>query len=216
MPPRRSGPRGTLRRIILPASVVLGLGFGTYGFVELGSFLASEDPLEKADVIVVLSGTPIRRPLEGADLYLAGYGSRVVLSREAPEGGEAALAARGIRFASDIERAREVLLQLGIPAEAVLIPDRIHNNTAAEAVTLRELAHAHRWRRVIVVTSTYHLRRAGFAFRRELRGTGIEVRTHGTRYEDMDPEHWWRRRRDVREVVAEVPRLVAYVLGLGA
>jgi hypothetical protein len=37
-----------------------------------------------------------------------------------------------------------------------------------------------------------------------------------TRYEAAEPDNWWRRRRDIRNVVAEVPKLVAYVAGLGA
>ena len=215
MPPRRP-PGGTFRRIILPASVVILLGLGTYGFFELGTFFAREDPLQKADAILVLSGTPMRRPLEAADLYSAGYSPRIVLSREPPEGGESALATRGIPFAGDMTRIQDVFQQLGIPREAVLVPDRIHTSTAAEAITLRELATARGWRRVIVITSTYHLRRAGFAFRRELRGSGVEVLMHGTRYEGMYPDDWWKHRRDIREIAAEAPRFVAYVLGLGA
>lgn len=216
MPPPRSATGGSLRRIVLIVFVVLVLGVGTYGFLQLGSFFAHDDSLEKADAIFVLSGGPMGRPLEGADLYLAGYSLRVVLSQEPSEVAESELVQRGIPFAGDIERIRDVFVRLGIPPEAILVPDRIHSSTAAEAITLRELARAHGWRRVIVVTSKYHLRRAGFAFRRELRGTAIDLRMHGTRYETVDPEHWWRHRRDIREIVAEAPRLVAYVLGLGA
>jgi len=216
MPPRHPRPGGTLRRtFLLPACVVV-LTIGAYGLLELGSILAREDPLQKADAILVLSGTPMRRPLEAADLYLGGYGPRIILSRQTLDGGEQALAGRGIPFAEDVERTRDVFLRLGIPAEAIVIPPRIHDNTAAEAVTLRELSQKNGWRRVIVVSSMYHLRRAGFAFRREMRGTGIDVVMRGTRYDGMEPERWWRHRRDVREITPEVPKLIAYLLGLGA
>ena len=215
MPPRRP-TGGTFRQIILPASIVILLGLGTYGFFELGSFIAREDPLQKADAILVLAGSQINRQLEGADLYLAGYSARLILSQDSGEEALEALAARGVAFATDVERARDTLLQLGIPRDALLVPPRIHTNTAAEAITLRELAVAQGWRRVIVVTSRYHLRRARFAFRRELRGTGVDVLMRGTRYEGMHPDEWFKHRRDIRELVAEVPRLMAYVLGLGA
>ena len=215
MPPRRP-TGGTFRQIILPASIVILLGLGTYGFFELGSFIAREDPLQKADAILVLAGSQINRQLEGADLYLAGYSARLILSQDSGEEALEALAARGVAFVTDVERARDTLLQLGIPRDALLVPPRIHTNTAAEAITLRELAVAQGWRRVIVVTSRYHLRRARFAFRRELRGTGVDVLMRGTRYEGMHPNEWFKHRRDIREIVAEVPRLVAYVLGLGA
>ena len=213
LPAVRAG--GTIRRIIASLAVLLFIA-GAYAFNELGSFLAREDRLEKADAIFVLAGTAMRRPLEAADLYLAGYAPRIVLSRETPEGGERALRERGIPVPEDVDRQRDVFLALGVPAAAILIPAPIHDSTAAEAVTLRGLASTHRWRTVIVVTSPYHLRRAGFALRRELRDTGVRVIMRSTRYETVQPDIWWRRRTDIRNVVAEVPKLIAYVAGLGA
>lgn len=215
MPPPHPAPGGNFRRgSLLVALAVLALG--VYGFDQLGPLLAKEDALQKADAILVLSGTPMRRPLEAADLYLAGYGSRIVLTRQIRDGGERALVERGIPFAEDVARTRDVFLQLGIPDEAIVIPPRVHDSTAADAITLRELAERHGWRRVIVVSSKYHLRRASFAFRRELRGTSVQLMTRGTRYDSLEPNGWWRRRGDIREVVTEAPKLVAYFLGLGA
>lgn len=215
MPPPTSAPGGTLRRTLLAVSFVV-IALGVYGFFQLGLFLAKEDALQQADAILVLSGTSMRRPLEAADLYLAGYAPRIVLTRETEEGGASALAARGILFAEDVERTRGVFLQLGIPDGAIIIPQRSHDSTAAEAITLRELAARHGWRRVIVVSSKYHLRRAGFAFRRELRGTDIQIVMRGTRYDGLESNQWWRQRRDIREIIPELPKLVAYLLGLGA
>jgi len=107
-------------------------------------------------------------------------------------------------------------VSMGIPRDAIVIPDRRHDSTAAEAITLRELAARHRWRRVLVVTSNYHLRRAAFAVRRELRGTGVEVTMRGSRYDPLRPERWWSRRAEIRWVASEVPKLAAYLFGLGA
>lgn len=208
-------PGGTLRRILLPVAFLV-IAVSVYGFVQLGSFLAKEDALQQADAILVLSGSSMQRPLEAADLYLAGYAPRIVLTRQTREGGERALAARSIEFAEDVTRTHDVFLQLGIPGGAIIVPERIHDSTAAEAITLRELAQRHGWRRVTIVSSQYHLRRAAFAFRRELRGTGIEVIMRGTRYDGLEPSRWWSRRRDIREIIPEVPKLIAYLIGLGA
>ena len=47
-------------------------------------------------------------------------------------------------------------------------------------------------------------------------GTGVEGEMHGTRYEDADPNRWWATRRDLRWVLDEGAKLIAYELGLGA
>jgi len=215
MPPRHPSSGGSLRRIVLFVCV-LTLVLGAYGFVELGAFLASEDALEPADAIVVLAGSIMERPMEAADLYRDGYSRTIVLTRQERDGGELALVGRGVSFPEDVERVQQALRELGIPREVIVIPPRIHNSTAAEAITIRELSASHDWRRIIVVSSKYHLRRARFAFRRELRGTDVALLMRGTRYDPSDPERWWRHRADIRAVGPETLKLVAYALGLGA
>ena len=215
VPPSPIRRRGISRRIlvvVILAAVVASL----YAADRVGPFLAAEDPLVKADAVFVLAGTRMTRPLEGADLVRAGYAPRLVLTRETQDPAFAIVAQHGHAFPPDVDRAREIFVSMGIGRDAIVIPDRIHDSTAAEAVTLRELAGAHGWRRVIVVTSTFHLRRAGYAMRRELRGTGIEVTMRGSRYDPMQPERWWTRRAETRWVVSEFPKLIAYMLGLGA
>ena len=215
-PPPLKLPAGGTRRRILVILVALLLATGAYSFIELGSFLAKEDGLQKADAIFVLAGTKMTRPLEGADLYFKGYAPVLVMTRETIEPAVGTLRERGPAIPSDVERARDAFIQLGVPRDALIVPDRIHGSTAAEAITLRDLATRNGWHRVIVVTSKLHLRRAGFAMRRELRGTGVEIVMHGSRYDDATPARWWTNRGDIRDIILEVSKLVAYVLGLGA
>ena len=218
MPPTRIRAGGLLRlRHVLVVVALTAAAVGAYAFAQLGPFLTKEDPIAKADAIFVLAGTRMMRPLEAADLYLEGYAPRLVMTRDLQEEGAFDhIAGRGYPFAPDAERARDVFVSMGIPRDAILIPDRIHDNTAAEAITLRELAAQYGWRRVIVVTSKYHLRRAAFAVRRELRGTDVDVTMRASRYDPMRPERWWTRRAEIRWVASELPKLVAYALGFGA
>ena len=215
VPPFTSSSGVKLRRILLIVVLVLVVA-GAYGFVRLGTYLAREDPLQKSDAIFVLAGTEMTRPLEGADLYREGYAPRIVMTRETQEPAFAIIEHRGAKISSQVERARDVLIELGIPATAILIPPRIHDSTAAEAITLRELVEANHWRSVIVVSSKFHLRRAHFAFERELRGAGVQILMRGSRYDDAMPERWWRQRSDIRDILQEVPKFVAYICGLGA
>jgi uncharacterized SAM-binding protein YcdF (DUF218 family) len=193
----------------------LSCAFAAYAFTQAGRFLATEDAIQHADAIAVLAGSRLNRPMEAVDLYKAGYAPRIVLTYETPEASFAAAAARGIPYPAEADEARDILMELGIPVNAIVLPPRIHDNTAQEAQTFRELALKNGWRRMIVVTSPYHLRRAGFAVRRAMAGTGVEIEMHGTRYEQVNPDRWWTTRGDLRWVLDEGIKLVAYELGLG-
>ncbi len=216
MPPFRLRSGGAFR-LILVLVFLAAAAVVVYAGAQLGHYLTREDPLVKADAIFVLAGTRMVRPLEAAELFLDAYAPRIVLTRDLQE--ERAvrrLAERGHQFESDAERARSLFTRLGIPKDAILVPDGVHDSTAAEAITLREYAERYGWRRVIVVTSKYHLRRARFAIERELRGTNVQVTMRASRYDPMEADRWWTRRAEVRWVASELPKLVAYVLGLGA
>jgi uncharacterized SAM-binding protein YcdF (DUF218 family) len=209
--------RPTVRRTIvalpaLPALAVLG---ALWLFFYAGRYLQHEDPLQKADAIFVLAGTRTMRLLEAVDLYKEGHAPVVALSPGFVEPTESLLRERGVRFPREVEQERDLLGQIGVPPAAVIATSGSADNTAQEAAILRGLVTAHAWRRVIVVTSKFHTRRAGFAFRRELAGTGAEVVIRASRYDPADPAHWWRYRRDYRFAITEWLKLIAYRLGLG-
>jgi uncharacterized SAM-binding protein YcdF (DUF218 family) len=187
-----------------------------YAIAHAGRFLVEDDPLQHADAIAVLAGTTMDRPLGAYDLYERGYAPVIILTRDQPEVSVLRLAERGIVIPSKADVERQALLMLDVPAEAIILPDRIHDNTAQEAQTFRAVAMQHGWHRLIVVTSVYHTRRAAFAIRRELKGTGVDVEMHATTYEPLHPDRWWSTREDMREVLDEGAKLIAYELGLGA
>lgn len=215
-PSRQTRTGSRLRRILIVV-VLAALALGAYAFTTIGPYLTREDPLQKADAVFVLAGTKMLRPLEAADLYREGYASTIVMTREMEETSAfEALERRGVRFLQDADRARDLFVSMGIPAQAIVVLDRVHDSTAAEAVSLRDLIATRDWRRVIIVTSRFHLARARFAVQRELAGSGAEIIMHPSRYDPLRPERWWTRRGEIRWVASELPKLVAYMLGLAA
>ena len=201
-------------RIALGVAVLL-IAAAVSGFVGIGRFLAADQPLQKADAIFVFAGTLTERPMEAAELYREGYAPRIVVTRATIDQATFQLEKRGIRIPTQHDLTTDVLLQLGVPTGALIAPSFVHDNTAEEARTLGELARMHRWRRVILVSSKYHLRRLTLAARRALRGTDVEVIARGSRYDPSVPATWWTRRRDIRWVASEVPKFLAYALGFG-
>jgi Uncharacterized conserved protein len=206
--------RTALRRTLI-ASIAIVAVSGAWLLFYGGRYLQHEDPLQKADAIFVLAGTRAERWLEAYDLYKAGWAPVIVLSPGRPEPAERLLAQRGVRFPADVELEQDALMQLGVPAAAIVATRGYVDNTAQEADFLRTMVQLHRWRRVMVVTSKYHTRRAGFACRRALAGTGAEVVMRASRYDPFNPANWWRSRADFRSTVSEWPKLVLYRLGIG-
>jgi uncharacterized SAM-binding protein YcdF (DUF218 family) len=214
VPPTTNRQGGHLRRIVFLVAAVT-MGVVSYAGVQLGTFLYAEDQLQRADAICVLAGTRMERPLEAADLYLKGWAPRVILTEEVPDPGIAALEQRGMELPTNAQTARDVMIRLGVPATAIEILSEIHNSTAHEADTFRQVCVSRKWKRIIVVTSKFHTRRGGFAVRRALKGSGVEVLMRGSTYDRADPHHWWRTRSDVRWAASESQKLLAYALGLG-
>jgi uncharacterized SAM-binding protein YcdF (DUF218 family) len=207
----------TRRRRLLAASLIVTLAAaaGTSGFLFIGRFMAYEDQLQPSDAIFVFAGTMVERPLEAADLFRDGYAPVIVVTRAVVEQATFQLERRGVRIPTEHDLNKEVLLEVGVPPAALIAPRFVHDNTAEEARTLRELALEREWRRVILVTSKYHLRRARLAAQRALRGTDVQVLARGSRYDPSMPARWWTRRSDIRWLATEVPKLIVYGLGIG-
>jgi uncharacterized SAM-binding protein YcdF (DUF218 family) len=203
-----------VRRLALAA--ILAVACAIVVFLPFaGRYLVREDPLVHADAIYVLAGSRAERWMEAVDLYKAGYAPVVVLSPGRLEDAEMILKSRGIRYPTVGSLARDAMVQMGVDASAIILPDASVDNTGDEAELLRALAAARGWHSLLVITSKYHSRRAGFAYRREFRDSGISVAVHTTRYDTSDPAHWWRHRPDIRYVLSELQKLIVYRLGVG-
>ena len=214
-PAVRGRPRRAVARVSAIAALLALLGLACF-LPFTGRFLVREDPLEPADVIFVLAGGRVDRWLESVELYRERRAPVIILSPGRVEQAEMDLRAKGIRLPAEGEIARDAMIQLGIPADAVTIMSGNLDNTAHEAEAFHAFARHAGWQRVIVVTSRYHTRRTGFAFRREFRGSAIRVLIRASRYDESQPERWWRHRADIRFVTSELQKLLLYGLGLGS
>ena len=179
-------------------------------FLAAGRVLVVADPLPpRADAIVILAGSVPDRVLEAAELYRAGLAPRVVVTRERSPRGQAALRARGVRLPESDELSVMSLRQLGVPATATLVLHRRGVSTESEARTIARWACRRRVRRLIVVTSRAHTRRARLILRQAL-GPSIALTMRPSRFDLFAPARWWHVRRDAKIVLSEWQKLANY------
>ncbi len=163
---------------------------------------------EPADVIVVLSGS-YTRPLHAADLYLRGLAPKVLVSRSWRGREERMLDELGVDYPREEEVSLAVLEKRGVPADAVSVFGPGNMSTAQEALELRALFEKEP-KRLLVVTSPYHVRRTRYILEDQLQCCALQV--VGTPY-DPFAEQWWKNRDNARQVLLESVKFLFYILG---
>jgi len=193
---------GRRRRVGIGFLAILALlvVIGVVVFRNAGHWLVREDPLGKADVIVVLSGGLPFRAESAAGIFKSGNAPAVWVSK--PAGPQEELAALGIRFVGEEEYNREILVQEGVPDSAIQIfPDAIVNTQDEVEEISREMRRDGK-HTVIIVTSPQHTRRVK-ALWRKLVGDDPRVIVRAAPGDPFDADHWWRNTQDVLAVVRE-------------
>jgi len=175
---------------------LLALGLFT---LWVGHFLTVDDALSQADGIVVLGGGNSNRAQHAVGLFDQEYAPLVIFSGGTLK--EVGLACSSALLS--LEDAQE----LGLPEGAALIAPEAQS-TYDEAVNVRQLAQAHGWRSLIVVTDPLHTRRAARTFRALLPGVSVTVSAApDPRY---DPARWWESEHGLVGVFNEILKLGFY------
>jgi uncharacterized SAM-binding protein YcdF (DUF218 family) len=198
-------------RIFVLAILAALLVIGIVVFRSAGRWLVREDPIGKADVIVVLSGGLPFRAEGAASIFKSGYAPAVWVSR--PEGPGDELAKLGIHYVGEEEYNREILVQQGVPDAAIRIfPDTIVN-TQQEVEEISRDMRAGGKHTVIIVTSPQHTRRVK-ALWRKIVGDDPHLIVRAAPEDPFDADHWWRETSDVLAVVRESLGLLNVWAGL--
>jgi uncharacterized SAM-binding protein YcdF (DUF218 family) len=153
-----------------------------------------EDPLDRADAIIVLSDDNFYadRATHAADLYRHGMAPIVIAS------------GRRLRpYAGIAELMEHDLIERGVPKDKIVRISHNAENTREEAQVLAQQALERKWRSVIVVTSNYHTRRARYIFLHVFPAQ-TQVRVSGAQDGDFDPQHWWQSRKSLKEFTREL------------
>src|SRR6266849_10664131 len=196
---------------VVVVAIIAGLAiFALIICLGVGHWLIVEDPLEKAQAIVVLSGRMPMRAQEAARLYNAGWAPQVWLTR----GVEPAASLQEMHIAyigEDFFNSR-VLMHEGVPSNAILVLEPAINNTAYELRVITSQLDRLNAETVIIVTTKANTRRVRTLWRDLSAGRRAIVRAAPN--DPFSPDHWWRSTSDALDVVREVLGLLNAWAGL--
>lgn len=128
-------------RVVIYAGLLVALA-AVIAFFYPEKFLCVDSGRVSADVIVLLGGGSHERPERAAELFKVQAASRIIISGE-----------------GDDEINRQLLIQAGVPAGAIQLEGKSRTTRENAEFTVK-LLRAEKVRRVIIVTSWYHSRRA--------------------------------------------------------
>jgi uncharacterized SAM-binding protein YcdF (DUF218 family) len=180
------------------AFVAVVLALSAVFVEEPARWLVAESPPGAADVAVVLAGDPgFERTRTAVRLWHEGQVSLLIMTGGEPGPGDSATSLR------------DVAVALGVPRGQIRM-EQVSRSTRGAMVAVRPLLEQLQVRRVAVVTSPYHQRRACWAARRVFEG--VEVVNRPAEPSSWSPEGWGRDPWSRRIVFGEYGKLVYYVL----
>jgi uncharacterized SAM-binding protein YcdF (DUF218 family) len=202
-----------VRRLLVAALVLAALAIVAHApaLRLMGRALVVEDPLTRADAIVVVAGGTPDREEVAARLYREGLAPEVVLSNQFTPDRVRNLIALGARHLDYQGEARVALEQHGVPSQVIVALPTPVKTTEAELRIVGEAARARGWRRVILVTSPQHSRRVKLVWSREA-PAGIEGLVRVVAEDKFLDGDWWRKRRQTEAVLHEYLGLAALYL----
>lgn len=176
-------------------------------------FLIREAPLDKADAIVVLSGSATyrERAREAARLFFEGRAPRILLTNDNHQGSWSSAQQRNLFF---YERSLEELKKSGVPPESIEVLMQPVTGTYDEAELIRDYAQQHGLRSILIVTSAYHSRRALWVFSKGFRDTGVQIGLDAVPpgQQSPPPATWWLSITGWEQVPTEYVKMVYYVI----
>ena len=164
----------------------------------MGSFWIVDESPAHADVIVMLGDDNFSadRAARAAQLYKAGWAPRVVAS------------GRYLRhYASIAELEEHDLQDRGVPAASIVRFAHRAENTRDETAAIAQLISSRRWKRILLVTSSYHTRRARYLAERQF-PSGTELHVISAPDSGYDPQSWWRTRDGLKTFAHECVGMV--------
>ena len=184
------------------------------GCRKAGEWLVKKDESLHADAMVILMGSVPDRILQAVDLYNNGVADKVLIV-EGSMSGFRELKERGANFISGVEQVRNAAVDLGITAESIFMLKGNAKSTQEEALVVRKyLSENPSIDTLLLVSSSFHMRRAYMIFKSALRREEdpVYILSSPSTYTDFDAKKWWKSKEGIETVLLEYIKLMNFVL----
>lgn len=198
--------------ILLCLIVLICLLMCFYVVPNMGKRLVYSQQLKQADLIFILMGSIPDRALQASDIYSQGYANHILFANEQQFGAEK-LKQYGIELETTASIIKRTLVKLGVAEEHIEALPNIATSTQDEAKLLRDYIIQHpEIKNIILVSSSYHTRRASIIFTKALVKANLNVTLMMSEnpYSDFKPVKWWKDRASSYMVLLEHLKLLNF------
>ena len=194
---------------VLLLLVILVFTFRSQILTGIANYLIINDRLQPADLIFLLNSEYETRPFRAAELYQQGLAPVILMARS-----ENTPAVDLGLIPNDTDISVGVLEKLGVPPVNIIIlsvPGGV-TSTLDEAAVLRQYIETRPVHDIILVTSSFHTRRARWIFNRTLAGLPVTLQVAAVPYLGFDQTNWWKNETGIIKLNNEYIKLFYYFL----
>lgn len=152
----------------------------------IGFWLINEDPIERADAVVMLGGNPLERAPVVKKIMDQNYASHVYCtgSYVSPQ-----FKSLGIQI-SEAQNSKKYLVKLGIPDSCIHALSK-GTSTIEEAKLLLRISKQNKFKKIILVSSRFHTARVKKYFNKIFAGSGTQLIVRGAKPLNYSINTWW-------------------------
>lgn len=163
----------------------------------IAQFLVVNRPADKVDVIVVLSGGTGNRVFHASNLYQQGTSSTIVMT-----------GSDDYFHKSVPDFMKEYAIFLGVDSNDIILEKNSYS-TLDHMLNLRSFVSEYKWKRVMIVTSAFHTRRAYRVFKKGWHDLDIEIFVSPAS-DKIDYDNWYKYYEMSEKILMEWCRLILY------
>jgi uncharacterized SAM-binding protein YcdF (DUF218 family) len=174
-------------------------------FAGLARAWVINDPVTRADAIVILGGGVENRPFTAAKLFHEGVAPRILYMNVRP-GPAVEL---GV-IPPEKEQTHQILSINGVPEAAMTTLGDSVSNTYDESLAVRDWVEKSGAKSIVIPTDPFHTRRVRWLFGQQLRNLKTEVHVVAVNPVRYHTEDWWRHEEGAIAFQNEVAKYLYY------